>query len=91
MAAATVLTLANVQPEHVKWLWPGYIPAGKLTMFDGDPASGKSTMSLDLAARLTSGGVWPDGTPGTPGNVLLLAKTEWPTPSFLACWLPVPI
>src|SRR5262249_42750622 len=56
--------LAMVKPEPVRWLWPGRIPLGMVTVLDGDPGLGKSTMLLDLAARLTRGDRMPDGSPG---------------------------
>ena len=43
--------LAEVEPEPVRWLWPDRIPLGKLTVVEGDPAVGKSTVVYDLAAR----------------------------------------
>lgn len=51
--------LADVEPEDVTWLWPGYLPAGKLVMLDGDPCAGKSTISLDLCARVSTGAAFP--------------------------------
>lgn len=51
--------LSDVVPEEVKWLWEGRIPYGKLTILDGDPGLGKSTLSLDLAARVSSGREMP--------------------------------
>jgi RecA-family ATPase len=53
--------LGAVQPRAVEWLWPGWIPLGKVTVLDGDPGVGKSTLLLDLAARLSRDGVLPDG------------------------------
>jgi len=53
---------SEVTPEKVRWLWPNHIPLGKLTIFDGDPDEGKSTVTLDLAARLTRGEMMPDGS-----------------------------
>jgi hypothetical protein len=47
--------LADVDPENVRFLWPGRIPFGKITLFDGDPGLGKSLATLDIAARLTTG------------------------------------
>jgi AAA domain-containing protein len=44
-----------VRIEPVRWLWPGRIPLGKLTILDGDPGLGKSLITLDLIARVTSG------------------------------------
>ena len=54
---ATVRTVrvADVKPERVKWLWVGRVPRGMITLVDGDPGLGKSTMTLDLAARVSRG------------------------------------
>jgi len=55
-----VVQLGDVEPELVSWLWPGYIPYGKVPLLAGDPGLGKSWTTLDLAARLTVGGETPD-------------------------------
>ena len=49
--------------ETVSWLWPGRIPHGKLVLFVGNPSAGKSLVSIDLAARLSVGAVFLDGSP----------------------------
>lgn len=70
-----VLTrLSDVAPQPVQWLWPGRIAIGKLTLICGDPGLGKSFVTLDLAARTTTGQAWPDGEPNGngPGRVILL-------------------
>ena len=71
---AVVVRLADVKPEKVLWLWGGRIPLGRLTIFDGDPGVGKSSVTLDIAARVTRGDRMPDGSPGLPGprGVVLL-------------------
>lgn len=73
-----IVRLSDVEPETVRWLWPNRIPLGKLTILDGDPGLGKSTLTLDLAARLSNGEKMPDGsrpdTEGAPGTVLLTAE-----------------
>ncbi len=71
-----LLRLADVEPRPVSWLWPGRIPLGKLTVLDGDPGLGKSTLSLDLAARVSRGACMPDGAPGVSGGVLLLSAED---------------
>lgn len=73
---ATVVTLADVVPERVAWLWPGRLPLGKLVVLDGDPAVGKSTLTVDLAARLTTGSAWPDGEPCPMGHVVVLSAED---------------
>jgi len=67
-------------PEEIAWLWPGWIPQGELTIFAGPPGLGKSTLTQDLAARVTNGTTWPDGAPGDgPGDVILLNAEDHPT------------
>jgi hypothetical protein len=60
----------------IDWLWPGYIPAGKLTLLDGDPDRGKSLITVDLAARLSRGRALPDGTAGGPVVRSLFLQAE---------------
>ncbi len=75
--AFSVRAASRIPRETVRWLWPGRIPAGKLTVIEGDPATAKSTMTLDLAARVTRGSGWPDGSPGhDPASVLLLSAED---------------
>ena len=59
---AVLVRLSEVEPEEVKWLWPGRIPLGKLTILDGDPGTAKTTLALDLAARVSRGDTMPDGS-----------------------------
>lgn len=66
----------QVQREQLKWLWPGRVPAGKLTLFVGDPGTGKSLATIDLASRLSRGLPFPDGAPGQRGDVLLLTAED---------------
>jgi hypothetical protein len=70
--------LADVKAEQVSWLWPGRIPLGKVTVFDGDPDRGKSTVTLDLSARVTTHSPMPDGSrsdlPGCAAVIILSAE-----------------
>ncbi len=50
-----LVRLADVQPEAVNWLWPPYIPRGKVTIAQGDGGLGKSWLSLALAAEISRG------------------------------------
>jgi putative DNA primase/helicase len=60
----------------VRWLWPGRIPRGKLTLIIGDPDRGKSCVTLDGAARVSTGKPWPDGTPAPSGAAVLLTAED---------------
>jgi hypothetical protein len=64
--------LDSVKSETMQWLWLGYVPRGGITIFDGSPGVGKSTFTLDLASRVSTGQTMPDGSPGAQGHVLLL-------------------
>ena len=77
--ATGLILLSEVKPEKVDWLWYGRIPYGKLTVLDGDPGLGKSTMLLDIAARLTTGTPMP-GEKHRPvkAGVLLLSAEDGP-------------
>lgn len=57
-----VVCLADVKPDPLRWLWQGRIPIGKLTLLDGNPGDGKTTITADIAARLSNGAEMPDGT-----------------------------
>jgi hypothetical protein len=68
--------LSELSEEVLNWLWPGRLPLGKLVIIEGDPGLGKSLVTLDLAARLSTGRPWPDGTagPGVGRAVILNAE-----------------
>jgi putative DNA primase/helicase len=68
---------ADIKPLPITWLWPGWIPAGKLTILAGAAGTGKTTLALALAAVLTVGGRWPDGTEcRARGNVLIWSSED---------------
>lgn len=79
--SAKIILLSDVKPERVRWLWPGYIPMGKLTVLDGDPGNGKSTLLCDLAARVSTGCNMPDDSVSDlddPAGVVLLSAEDGP-------------
>jgi hypothetical protein len=49
----------GMDEKSVEWLWPGYIPLGKLTLIEGESAAGKSFVAADIAARVSRGQPWP--------------------------------
>lgn len=74
-----VPSLAEVEPEVVEWLWSGRLPYGKLAVLDGNPGTGKSTLTTDLAARLTTGRPMPGSADSTePCDVLILNLEDGP-------------
>lgn len=76
---AVITRLADIQAEPVRWLWPGRIALGKLTLVAGDPGFGKSLLTVDLAARVSRGSMWPDQPTSVPlGDTLFLSVEDDP-------------
>lgn len=50
-----LIHMEDVVSKEVKWLWYPYIPYGKITIIEGDPGEGKTTLVLKLAAALSRG------------------------------------
>ena len=62
---------STIKPQPIGWLWEGYLARGKLHVCAGAPGSGKTTLALRLAAIVTAGGQWPDGSRCPVGNVII--------------------
>ena len=50
-----LIHMEDVVSKEVEWLWYPYIPYGKITIIEGDPGEGKTTLFLKLAAALSRG------------------------------------
>lgn len=44
----------DVKAKKIEWIWKPYIACGKITILQGDPGDGKSTLALKLCSILTS-------------------------------------
>lgn len=73
----------EVETEKTQWVWPGYIPAGKLTLIAGDPGMGKSTMVGDLIARITRGTYLPTGQRSVTGMSLIASAEDAPEDTII--------
>ena len=65
-----LISLEDVVVEPVRWLWYPYIPLGKLSIIHGDPAEGKTTLALWIAAACSRGQALPGGENSEPLTVL---------------------
>ena len=62
---------SDVKAVPIKWLWYPYIAIGKITLLQGDPGDGKSTMMMNFIAELSKGGATPDGVAfGRPHKII---------------------
>jgi putative DNA primase/helicase len=70
---------SEIEPKPIEWLWPRRISRGSLTIITGLPGLSKTTLTYDIAARITTGGKWPDGTGSAPrGGVILFGMEDDP-------------
>lgn len=70
-AELKLIQMSEIEAEEVSWLWYPFIPYGKLTIIQGDPGDGKTTMVLNLAAKLTKGETLDEGMDcSEPVNVI---------------------
>jgi hypothetical protein len=73
-----LVCLADVTPQAVPWLWHGRIPLGRITLLVGRPGCGKSLVTCDLAARISTRNHWPNpGFDRAPlGDTLLICAED---------------
>ena len=50
-----IIKMSEIESQEIEWLWFPFIPYGKLTIIQGDPGDGKTTLVLNLAAKLSKG------------------------------------
>ena len=67
-----------IKPVAIRWLWPGWLAAGKFIVLGGSPGTGKTTLAVLMAAIVTQGGRWPDGTYSPVGNVVIWSGEDDP-------------
>ena len=73
-----VVALSQIAPEPVRWLSPGRLAAGKITVLDGDPGLGKSTLLCEFAARVSRGDPLPGGEAAPPRPAVLMSAEDDP-------------
>lgn len=73
----------DVTLEAIAWLWPGWLAAGKMHVLGGAPGTGKTTISMGLAATVSTGGRWPDGTRSIAGNVVVWSGEDDPADTLI--------
>ena len=78
-AILEVRRASDVPRRELRWLWPGMIPLGKLSVIAGNPGLGKSLLTCWLAGVVTAGGRWPlGGGCCEPAEVLLFSAEDDP-------------
>ncbi|MBL9163116.1 MAG: AAA family ATPase [Planctomycetaceae bacterium] len=73
-----LVTMADVESRPIQWLWPERIALGRISLLVGMPGAGKSFLTCDMAARVSTGQPWPDGSRCERGSVLLVTAEDDP-------------
>lgn len=80
---------SDLKPAPIEWLWKHWLALGKLHILAGAPGTGKTTLAIGLAATVTVGGRFPDGSTCASGNVLVWSgeddAADTLLPRLLAC------
>jgi len=71
-----VTRVSDVEVEAVEYLWNGRLARRHVTLIAGVPGGGKSQISCDVAARITTGAAWPDGGRAPSGSVIMLSAED---------------
>jgi RecA/RadA recombinase len=74
-----IVSMSDIKAETIKWLWPGYIPLGKLTFLEGDPGLGKTFVALKIATHISRGEAFPSNDYRPPlesANVLYMTAED---------------
>ena len=64
-----LIRMNEVEATVIDWLWYPYIPFGKITVIQGDPGDGKTTVVLAIAAAVTTGQMAARGFTHYTGNM----------------------
>lgn len=83
LKAMELIRGCDITPEPVTWIWDGWLAAGKMHVLGGAPGTGKTTISMGLAATVTTGGRWPDGSQSLAGNVVIWSGEDDPADTLV--------
>jgi putative DNA primase/helicase len=79
-----LLCASDLDPQPISWLCNGWLAQGKVHILGGAPGAGKTTISIALAAIVTTGGVWPDGSRcPIVGNVVIWSGEDDPADTLV--------
>ena len=77
----SVRPLSSYVAKRLKWLWSRWLPTGEVVVGEGMGGVAKSTLLMDVSARLTTVREMPDGQPhptGMPVEALWITNEDDP-------------
>jgi len=70
-----LMRASAIRPERVEWLWDKRLPTHALSLLVGMPGEGKSTVTVELASRISRGQLEGDHY-GFPADVVLATAED---------------
>lgn len=67
----TLVRAVDITPEPIDWIWDGFLARRKVHLLAGKPSAGKTTLAIIMAATVSTGGTWPDGSRCKKGRVIM--------------------
>ena len=66
-----IINIEDIETKPTKWIWHPFIPSGAITILQGDPGEGKSTLMTQIIARLSRGeAIFDEPQPHEPINII---------------------
>lgn len=66
----------KIKQTAVEWIWLNRLAVGKMTIVGGAPSQGKTQVTIDTIARITTGRDWPDGGTAPFGSAIILSAED---------------
>jgi len=82
-AGIRTVAMDTVERKDIHWLMPPYLALAKLAVIAGLPGLGKSMLTMNLAAHVSTGRRWADGSPCPEGSVVLISGEDDPGDTLL--------
>jgi putative DNA primase/helicase len=79
----SLLPASGIKPEPISWLWRHWLARGKMHIIAGQPGTGKTTLAMKMAATVSAGSHWPEGTKATKGNVIIWSGEDDPADTLV--------
>lgn len=83
LPSVDVTRASSIRMVPIRWLWPGWLAAGKFHVLAGAPGTGKTTIAMAIAAAITRGALWPDGTRAPAGSVIAWSGEDDPADTLI--------
>lgn len=67
---------SKIVSSNPDWLWKDWLCRGGLNLLGGEPGVNKTTVAMEIAAIVSSGGIWPDGSKCERAQEVFIWSTE---------------